>query len=63
MKKKKIEENLLSKIIAIQDPPYVKSKGRPKNYKRILGLYEKLKLEEKSRVKPFISLINVPIRL
>jgi len=41
--KVEIPQERIEEISQIKDPNLVKSKGRPKGQKRILGLYEKLR--------------------
>jgi len=49
-KKLVLTEDLVNEITRIKDPSFVKSKRRPKEAKRILGLYERFKKIEKENV-------------
>ncbi len=48
-----LSEETLNEIRKIQDCSLGNPKGRPKQYQRILSLYDKLKQLEKSQVKIF----------
>ena len=50
-----ISKEILEGIKLIKDPTYTKSKGRPKCFRRILSLYEKLRQLDLKKVDLIIN--------
>ena len=48
--KKILSEEIILSLKLVKDPPFQSSRGRPKEHKRILHLYEKLLQKEKKQV-------------